>query len=78
MKTTFNRLGWVGVCTLVVLSVLSSSGEKGPHLSSNLWFGMAIAGGGLCFTGAYRGSKWFLIPGIMAVLAVLGIIFFAK
>lgn len=41
--------------------------------SDMLWAGLMLSGAAMCFYGAIRRSKWFLLPGVSAVIVTAGI-----
>ncbi len=62
-------LGWVGTA-LIVASWLAISWIS--SLSFVLWILLMVLGGLLCLYGALRCSKWFFLPGAVAVIVMAG------
>ena len=60
--------GWGGTALFVLCWLMVS---RISALSFPLWVGLMLLGAALCFYGGMRRTKWFLIPGFVA-LAVTG------
>jgi hypothetical protein len=64
--------GWCGTALFVLCWLMIS---RISALSFPLWIGLMLLGAALCFYGGMRRTKWFLIPGFVALAVTAGIIF---
>lgn len=64
--------GWGGTVLFVMCWLLIS---RISAVSFPLWIGLMLLGAAMCFYGGVRRTKWFLIPGVVALVVTAGVVF---
>lgn len=80
LSKTPNLIGWIGTCVLLVWMGWAFAGMRltGSAGFGQVWVALGILSAVLCVFGAVRGSKWFLFPGSLALLFLLGVRFLSR
>ena len=64
-------IGWGGtivfLCSWLLIARISA-------LSFLLWAGLMVLGAVMCFYGGVQRSKWFFLPGCVAVVVMAGVL----